>query len=197
MHHANVLYGSHAWSLEEIPEGERVVSQDVRISRYTAMTIADARTLIRDVILLPVERTHKTYILLCDTILKEAQNTLLKLFEDPPEHVRFFLSIPSETLLLPTLRSRLFVYKRELSEYSQDEFLNFRTLSVAERLTVIAEKIKEEDTLWLTSCIEGAVLYARTTKNPVHLRRALTIESYSHAQGASRKMLLEYIAVSF
>ena len=60
---------------------------------------------------------RKFFILEIDSITNEAQNALLKIFEEPNDYAHFFLVIPSEELLLPTLRSRLFmVRKRRFSE---------------------------------------------------------------------------------
>lgn len=42
-----------------------------------------------------------------DTMLQPAQNALLKLLEEPPEHVVFILTAHTPQILLPTIRSRV------------------------------------------------------------------------------------------
>lgn len=55
----------------------------------------------------PIESNKKIYIINCaDTMTKEAQNCLLKTLEEPPEYAILILIITSESLILPTIKSR-------------------------------------------------------------------------------------------
>jgi DNA polymerase III gamma/tau subunit len=49
----------------------------------------------------------KIFLILANKITREAQNALLKVFEEPTADTHFFLIMPSIEGLLPTLKSRL------------------------------------------------------------------------------------------
>ena len=50
---------------------------------------------------------QKLIVLCTERLFHEAQNALLKVFEEPPEGTMVILVVPSVGMLLPTLRSRL------------------------------------------------------------------------------------------
>lgn len=52
------------------------------------------------------ENSEKIIIIMARAFRNEAQNFLLKLFEEPPKNIKFLLVAPSKNLLLPTVRSR-------------------------------------------------------------------------------------------
>ena len=55
-----------------------------------------------------IASSEKKYIFLCgSTFRKEAQNSLLKILEEPPKNVVFIIITNSKTSLLPTIYSRL------------------------------------------------------------------------------------------
>ena len=55
-----------------------------------------------------VSETDTKYIVLAGKSFRsEAQNSLLKVLEEPPEHIEFIIIAPSKSVLLPTVRSRL------------------------------------------------------------------------------------------
>ena len=55
-----------------------------------------------------IASNDKKYIFLCgSTFRKEAQNSLLKILEEPPKNVVFIIITNSKTSLLPTIYSRL------------------------------------------------------------------------------------------
>jgi DNA polymerase III delta prime subunit len=196
MHHANLLVGSKEWALSCIEEGNKQEGPDVSLLNYERMTIADVRTLIYDAQLRPITKDYRTFIIFSHSILHEAQNALLKLFEEPNEHTLFYLVIPYEDILLPTLRSRLFFMGREDSKGTSDIFQKFKKLGYAERLSYIASKIKEEDSKWVEEIIEGYRNDASISKNPEYIRDVLLLDTYSKSAGSSKKMLLEHVALS-
>ena len=60
-----------------------------------------------DAAILPNEAGRKVYIIReAETLNTEGQNAFLKLLEEPPEWVRFFLCSKNAAALLPTIRSR-------------------------------------------------------------------------------------------
>ena len=65
------------------------------------------RWLIDNIILRPLESSRKFGVIMCaDNLNKNAANSLLKLAEEPPEHVVLLFLMEDGALFLPTLRSR-------------------------------------------------------------------------------------------
>ncbi len=196
MHHANLLIGNKDWALSQIPESEKNEGQDIFVTHYDRMSIANVRSLIHEANLRPVVREYRTFILICDSLLHEAQNALLKLFEEPNAHTVFYLILPREDILLPTLRSRLNLLGVETYSEEGEIFNNFRKTGLADRLTMIAEKLKEEDTNWVETITHGFSRHAHETRDTTLMKDALLLESYIYTTGSSKKMLLEHIALT-
>lgn len=53
------------------------------------------------------EASTKYIVLAGKSFRHEAQNSLLKVLEEPPEHIEFIIIAPNKSVLLPTVRSRL------------------------------------------------------------------------------------------
>lgn len=197
--HAQLIVAN---SLEdaEIPEAYRVSAADVFHLNTDNLSIGDARHLVEVASTRPVAGNSKVIVLVFKKATVEAQNALLKLFEEPPTGVLFYVVVPHLSLLLPTLRSRLIamntsVQKVELSEDTKA----FIKASLAERLAVIADKQKSKDSEWMSTMIhELAIWAARTPKNMSSeaLVSIETAERYVNIRGASRKSLLENVALS-
>ena len=197
MHHANLLIGSREWALAQIPQEECFSSPDISVRSYERMVIADARALIRDAHLRPLVRPYRTFIIDAISILPDAQNALLKLLEEPEAGARFFFIVPREQVLLPTLRSRFELYASEQGSIDTTDFDTFLSLPYGERLSCIVEKLDAEDMNWVRSIVRGAALAAQSSRDPMLIRDVLQTEAFIVSPGASKKMLLEHIALSF
>lgn len=69
--------------------------------------VGQVRDIVADAVVLPNEAARKVYIIRdCDTMNTAAQNAMLKLLEEPPEHVRFILCTGNAAGVLDTVRSR-------------------------------------------------------------------------------------------
>jgi hypothetical protein len=196
MHHANLLIGSKEWALAQIPEGDATVGLDVSHRIFDRMSIADVRVLSYDASLTPIERPYRTFIIVAANILHEAQNALLKLFEEPNETTVFYLILQEEHLLLPTLRSRLHLLGTEELKRKESIFRSFLDTSYANRLSMIAEKLKADDTEWVTELMRGFEVYAHEAKDSALMSDVIMTLSYINAPGSSKKMLLEHLALS-
>lgn len=196
MHHANLLIGQTEWALAQIPKEERISGPDVVYLAHERMTIGDARSLMHAAHLRPVSRTHRTFILSASTILPEAQNALLKLLEEPASTTRFFLIVPNEHMLLPTLRSRFQVFAAEHASIDTSALDAFLKMTYAERLAHIVERIDAEDAAWIQAIVRGIASYAARVRDAALIRDVLRTESYLASPGSSKKMLLEHLALS-
>jgi len=195
-HHANLLVGPIDWALQRLPKAYSKESQDVRFLEYDAMTIAHARDLISEASLKPIEKEKRVFVIVTQTILHAAQNALLKLFEEPNEHTSFYLILPREDILLPTLKSRLNVL--EVCSVSSDtaDFDEFLKEKYSERLKLIETKLKDEDKVWVSNIVSGLEIHSSKSKDAKLIESTLMVSRYINIKGSSKKMLLEHIALS-
>lgn len=197
MSHAR-LYIADTPESAQIPDALRTQSVDSEHFLRERFGIDDARALS--------ERAHiraitgeRNFLVHFGTITSEAQNALLKLFEEPPENTVFHVVVRHEEILLPTLRSRL-LHTGGAPAPSSIEGVGFASLSYAERLAEIAARAKKKDMVWFESVAAEAEQVAATLTDSTLRRQMLTsvllVRKYLGARGASTKMLLEEIALS-
>ena len=113
-HHAYVYIGSEAAGTEAalgFSERElglsRQANPDIAQFSFGLFSVADARRVGDVAMQAPMQGQQKLIIISVARLFHEAQNALLKLFEEPPQGTTLILIIPAEGMLLPTLRSRL------------------------------------------------------------------------------------------
>ena len=85
---------------------------DIVVLRYGLLTVADARRVSELAAGAPFTGNTKVVIIAASRVYHEAQNALLKVFEEPPVGTYLFLIMPSFGGLLPTLRSRVQVLSK-------------------------------------------------------------------------------------
>ncbi len=113
-HHAFVIEAedeegigvAQQWAEREL--GMKAIGNpDIVVLRYGLFSVEDARRVADTVAGAPFAGEHKVVIIAARRVYHEAQNALLKLFEEPPPRTYLFLILPSLGSLLPTLRSRV------------------------------------------------------------------------------------------
>ncbi|MEI7463461.1 MAG: hypothetical protein WCK03_03650 [Candidatus Taylorbacteria bacterium] len=218
-HHAYAVIGGHETNdsivrvlVSTRPKYE-YADQDLFNKKYSVFTIDDAREvkaihLTRPVILCGL----KIFILEMDNITIEAQNALLKLLEEPAEYARFFLIIPSLSLLLPTVISRLSIIDTEINKniISIDEDIliearKFIEIKPAKRLEMVKqivdkitkEKIPKHYMADLLDAIQYSIYKEKGIKDNESTFRTIEISrKYMNDRSPSLKMLMEYVAVN-
>lgn len=150
------------------------------------------------------EGTKRIFIIESAGITREAQNALLKIFEEPNEDTHFFLIMPSVEVLLSTLRSRLSVIKTEQENPAVESAENFLKLSAKQRIEFvdeIAERIADEkatksDVIEFLTALE-VVLYKKGLENNTQaLKAVFKARDFVNDRSASVKQLLEFVALS-
>ena len=115
---------------------------DVMHLRYGLLSVDDARKIRSMAELSPTFGDRKVLVISASRLFHEAQNALLKLFEEPPAGTVLILVIPSEGMLLPTLRSRLLVLPGVGPHASEDiEVISTETKEFLKAGKVEREKI--------------------------------------------------------
>lgn len=80
---------------------------DVYVRTHSSFGADEARELRDRAGTRAITDTRRVFIIATPTMTSEAQNALLKTFEEPPGDALFFIIVPSPNMLLPTLRSRM------------------------------------------------------------------------------------------
>lgn len=225
-HHAYVIVGGkseHDDLIVALSKKHKIKiagNPDFSDRRYEIFSIDDARDLKN---LASTKSAfadgRRIFIMTMNGITVEAQNALLKLFEEPGEQARFFLILPSAHLLIPTIKSRiqfLAAYESGASGSASNtdsevtkaakEFLAAPTkkrLDLVKELMdqITKEKKTKQDAIDFLGAIEEQV-YARSqgsagmVKNAQALDSVLLAGKYATDRAPSMKMLLEYVALN-
>ncbi len=217
-HHAYLLEG--AFDIVRSPLARRVEEDlgvnargnpDFSVLEYALFGIDEARELAERASRRPVAGDRQVLVIGALSLTREAQNALLKLFEEPGEGTHFFLIVPSAESLLPTLRSRLAVL--DAGEFGVGAAQNgasgadalspeqFLSSSSVERLAMVKSLIVTKDAPGAARFLENLerVLRARSgaliARDDVFLFESLArCRSYLRDRSPSVKMILEYIA---
>jgi len=217
LHHAYIYYGSLS-QLEALTHEARgrfgfernpstslgAGNPDVLIQTYEKFGIAEARALTSLSALKSVSG-RALFVLGVSQINSEAQQALLKLFEEPQEGAIYILLAPHGAII-PTLRSRLMQYPGKLKENAEHIERHFLSASLKARSEEIAKLLKEEEGVRervreFLDALEGT-LYTqlKTSKGRKDIREALEdvakVRSYANDRAPSFKMLLEHMALS-
>lgn len=107
-----------------------------------------------------------------------AQNSLLKVLEEPPKNIEFIIISPTKSNLLPTVRSRLPILKGEKIYTVQDVELNLARIDYAEVFSFLKEnaRIKKSEAKTL---IEA--LYHRATVTDMLILSSFQLENFDKA----------------
>lgn len=108
-----------------------------------AIKIDQIRELVKKVYEKPIVSNKKVYIINDSNLMtKEAQNSLLKTLEEPPEYVTIILIASNENLFLPTIKSRCTkIIFNKLSDNELKEILEkeYNYINVPELVLKIAD----------------------------------------------------------
>lgn len=90
--------------------------------------------------------TPKIFLICANNISLDAQNVLLKIFEEPTENTHFFLIMPDVNVLLKTVISRFYLIKTEKeSDTKFKEAEKFITMPLKNRIDFIKELLTEPE----------------------------------------------------
>ena len=90
------------------------------------------------------ESEPKLLVLGAKNFRVEAQNSLLKIIEEPPKNIFFIIAATSKNMLLPTVRSRLVTENRLEKKQREKTGLNYKRLELKEICAFIDEKLALE-----------------------------------------------------
>jgi len=175
---------------------------DVLVRAYTSFSMEDARALRERATLRGRNERGRVFIVAAPTIAPDAQNALLKTFEEPSAGAKFFLIVPAPETLLPTLRSRMQMLKipgsAQTSPVDIKEFLKAGPEKRAELLKPLLEK-GDDDKRDLSGtiaflCELERALSRKPAENEKGLNAVYRARKYITDRGALAKSLLEQTA---
>lgn len=143
----------------------------------------------------------RIFIIETDFITEEAQNALLKVFEEPNLGTHFFIVSPQE-ILLPTLRSRMQVFIN--GNESRSKLKSVFEMDLKQRLGVVKEitdGIKDEDmtkqdAISLLNQIERELYNEGVEKKYLELKACESARASLYDRGAPVKIILENLMLS-
>ncbi len=206
LHHAYVVLGDTTKSvatlekfLSEVVRLKIHSNPDVRNIKSDTFSIDNARTLSLSQEMKDFAGSRKIFIIETSFITEEAQNALLKVFEEPTAGTHFFICIPQDTLL-PTLRSRVQVIVQNTDTGNVPSILK---LGFKDRLALvkeITEGISDEektkqDAIVLLNHIEKELHDMGVEKNVDSLRTTETARTALYDRGAPIKIILEHVMI--
>lgn len=70
----------------------------------------------------------------------EAQNSLLKILEEPPKNIVFLIGVLSKSVLLPTIRSRMMIKNIKTEESTESTGIDFKKLDIKTVYEFLSDK---------------------------------------------------------
>lgn len=147
----------------------------------------------------------KMFLLAAHGITKEAQNALLKIFEEPASDTHFFLIFPTAELLLLTLRSRMFLIDcRENDAPESADAIAFLQATLPSRLKKVQALLKKMETeaagpekiLGFLDALERLIQKGKQEKEGREAIEQLFLsKKYGRDRSPSLKLLLEHLAL--
>ncbi|MDO8566611.1 MAG: hypothetical protein Q7R58_00470 [bacterium] len=121
---------------------------DVAVLRYGLLSVDDVRRVCEIASQAPFAGEHKAILISASRVYHEAQNALLKLFEEPPRGTYMFLVLPTLGSLLSTLLSRVAVlntHERFTKPFIPEGAELFQRASREERSVIIKKLTSGKD----------------------------------------------------
>ncbi len=149
----------------------------------------------------------KIVIVSFNSITTEAQNSLLKIFEEPLGQTHFFVIAPNKEIFLDTLLSRFFVVDGELDGSTDRSKMDsvaesFLKSSPKDRISQVASMIEKKDkteVVRFLNSLEGLISKSLKKDGPseslVNIsEEILRSKSFLYDRSPSLKMILEHLS---
>ena len=169
---------------------------------FSTFTIDNAREIKELVSNKKISEGKRVFIIITESITREASNALLKTLEEPSEGTHFFIIVPTARKILPTILSRVRVVKhnseKQSSITSAEAFLKLSPADRIKKINSISSDLKKEliERSEVTALVESILKYIYIKKDGKNLEKHALAVSYARDQSASLKMILEYLALT-
>lgn len=213
LHHAYLLEGEKEEVLSELLEFfdssleiPTHGNPDMTILKYETFGINEGREL-KERASVKAFSDKKIFVITFQSITHEAQNSLLKLFEEPTPNTHFFLITATVETFLPTLKSRLFIPSLSSEKIEDDKSVQFAKKFIKSskpaRIKLLKEIIDSKDKRKAVAFLDKLEeeLYSENgfindDKKAYGLTQIQECRRYFYGRAPSVKMLLEHVALS-
>ena len=151
MHHAYLIEGMHQDVFPEILKFmknigiETTGNPDFSNMQFDSFKIDDARNLKYKSSEKAFSLDKKIYVISINNFLLDAQNALLKMFEEPIEDTHFFIIVPNIDILLKTLISRFYLISGNVNlDNELSSAKKFISMTIKDRISYIKDLLTEE-----------------------------------------------------
>lgn len=171
-----------------------------KVKNKKSIGIEEVREIGKFLKILPISHTQKIVLIKDANVLTtEAQNSLLKILEEPPEYARIILEADTEQKFLSTIISRCQILQTEADLLTNQAELDFKNLSLNDRFEW-AEKTtkleKEEIIVILNSILKTAKKRdQKLSKNSITL--LLEVIDNLSKYNLNTRLALEYLSLNF
>lgn len=201
LHHAYLLVGKQKTLRTVLAESLKAIEDetDPIWENYETFGIAESRGLIERSARRNWNGRREFVVLAARRYTAEAQNALLKLFEEPRAGLHFFILGGRPADFLPTLLSRLMVVENKTKNETGSSFPpQFLSAPPALRLDLVARELKKElpREEWLEFLNALEVIYHRV--KPLNGRALAEIglaRGYLADPASSPRLLFEHLAL--
>ncbi len=226
LHHAYLIEGDREEVLGDLYEFiqslgmKREHNADITEIILDAFKVDDARSLKSFASLRGVTNTKsskKIFIITANNFLLEAQNSLLKLFEEPIENTHFFIIVPDTSIFIETILSRVYLINtpQALTQETKDAE-KFIKMDPSARLNFIKDLLtedeEEEDAISVNSPRSRALKFLNALEFVLHKKVLLKVKNteakdadffehffkvrqFLRQPGSSTKTLMESVAL--
>ena len=215
--HAYIVGGGRTEALLRVaemlaPHGSFTASNpDYLFSEYVSFAVDDARELRAWQELSPVGG-RKVCLICTEFMTPEAQNALLKTFEEPVANTHLFFIVPKPEILLPTFLSRVQQVRVGNAGDGTADAEAFLKMNIGERVACIQKIVAKSDDEDASSEVrERAIAFVESLEQLCaetmrktgdaalvpKIETLLRFKRYMYPPGASVRALLETIALTF
>jgi len=209
-HHAYCLEGNTDSIKEELfkvleKEGDFKTkgNPDLWLGEFDKFGIDDARAINDFQNKKALGGKKKIITITANSLTREAQNSLLKTFEEPTPNTHFFIIIRTAEMLLPTLKSRLVIQKIAGLESDDTLAKNFLESPKNKRLEMVKEIAENKDRLEAIRLLDQLenIFYKKIKINKIEkeeenlIKTIYKFKGYLNDRSPSIKIILEHVAL--
>ncbi len=136
----------------------------------------------------------KIFVIASQQITTEAQNALLKIFEEPKPNTHFFI-LADRNILIETLLSRMNVIRLTGEENRQIDAEKFLKSNVSGRLALVKEIIAKDE-FDLPTFLDNILLKMRNSKKSIkYQKNVFNVSLFANDFATNKRLILEHLAL--
>jgi len=171
-----------------------------RIKNKKSLGIEEVREIGKFLKILPISHTQKIVLIKeADLLTLEAQNSLLKILEEPPEYSRIILEATSERKFLPTIISRCQILYLHQTNKQESLNSNFLDLNLNERFEWAEKtsKLEKEEIIQTLNSIFKEIKNSQAKPTIESINLLLEVTENISKYNLNSRLALEYLSLNF